>query len=95
MIPIKHPLESVIVEFDFSSELPALTGASVFVSILHGQSDPSVGTMIEGAAQISGAKVFQRIAAGVIGLDYHLQCLGQNGLDKIIREDIMRVRSAA
>lgn len=92
MIPIKHPLESVIVEFDFASELSALTSAAVSLTVLEGATDAAVGAMLEGAAQVSGTKVLQRVGSGLTGLNYYLQCVGVNGLDKIVRDDILRVR---
>lgn len=95
MIPIKRPLESVVVEFDFTGELSAVTSATITVEVIGAGTDPSATSMLEGAAQISGAKVFQRVGAGIHGLDYYLQCLGVNGLDKIVRSDTLRIRRVA
>lgn len=94
MTPIKDPAESIVLEFDFSSELGSVDSATVAVTV-HGDGvDPSALSMIDGAVQISGASVYQRISNGVAGVNYKLKCLAVSGSDIIARSDVMPVRTA-
>jgi len=93
MTPIKDPAESVVMEFDFSSEMAAISSASVAVSIYGSGTDPAVATVLDGALQISGTSVFQRVHNGVHGVDYALRCLATSGSDILLRADVMPVRA--
>lgn len=88
---IKDYQESVMVEFDFSSELDLVDTASVSVSIYGLGADAGVSSFIYGAPQISGASVYQRIQGGLPGMRYLIACLGTHGSDIIKRKDVIQV----
>lgn len=54
--------------------------------------DASASTVLDGAHQVIGNLVYQRISGGVPGVLYHFTCLGTNGLDKIVRDGYVMVR---
>lgn len=91
MKKIKDPGESVVLEFDFSSELSAIDSVALTATIYGDGTDPALGTFFDGASQISGKKVFQRISAGVRGIAYKVKAIGTHGSDKIARRDIIYV----
>lgn len=93
MTPIKDPAESIVLEFDFSSELAAVSSATVAVSVYEG-ADATPAAMLDGAVQISGASVFQRIEGGVAGVSYTMRCVATSGSDVLVRSDMMPVRTA-
>ncbi len=94
MILIKDPAESVVVEFDFASELAAVGSAAVSISILGPGTDPNLLDILDGAAQVSGTSVLQRISGGVAGLNYKLRCEATSGADIIVRAGTLQVRTA-
>lgn len=79
-LPAKDPAESLIVEFDFSSELSGIDSALVAVSVIGG-TDPDAAQVLSGALQIAGAKVFQRVSAGIDRVNYKLTCTATRGSD--------------
>jgi len=85
--------ESVVVEFDYSGELTAPASAVVTVTPVNG-TDAGAAAMLDGAAQISGAKVYQRVQPGIAGLNYKLHCVATQGSDKRVRAGIIPVRDA-
>lgn len=87
----KHPEESVVVKFDFSSEMSSVTSAVVSVQIYGVGADPAMASFITGAPVITGATVFQRISGGVLGVKYRIQCIATSGSDIIKRRDIIHV----
>ncbi len=94
MMPVKDPAESVVVEFDFSVELDAVDDAAAAVSVDSGGADAAVAAMLVGAPQISGASVYQRVSAGVAGVNYKLRCVATRGDAVIVRAAILPVRVA-
>lgn len=94
MTPIKDPSESIVIEFDFVEELAAIDSAVTAIAIHGSGVDPDVASMLDGALQISGTSVLQRVRAGVPGVDYTLRCVATRGADVIVRADNMPVRSA-
>lgn len=94
MTPIKDPAESVVLEFDFSSEMSAIGSAVVSVAVHGSGTDAAVATIPDGAPQISGTSVLQRISNGVAGVDYKLRCQATSGSDVLVRADVMPVRAA-
>lgn len=90
----KDPAESIVVEFDFSSEMTAVSSAVVSIAIHGSGVDPAVASMLDGAPQISGTSVFQRVQLGVDGVNYCPKCVGINGSDKIVRARVLAVRNA-
>ena len=93
MKKVKKPAESVVLEFDFSSELDGIDAVSRYVTVYGDGTDPDIGTFYDGAYQVSGKKVLQRISAGISGLKYKVSCLAERGANKIEREDIIYVES--
>lgn len=72
----KDPEEIITVTFPFSEELGAATidsVDSVSISIVNG-TDPDVGAMLNGAAQISAGDILQSVRNGVAAVDYKLRC---------------------
>ena len=76
----KDPAERFAVSFDFSAELTTITGATVTVQTLRG-TDVAPENVLDGAAQIDGAKVLQRIKAGQHKCTYKLRCEATDGVE--------------
>lgn len=91
----KTPAESVIVEFDFSAELAAVTSATMAIRALGTDTDPLAAQVLIGTHQVVGARVLQRVGGGVSRVDYELACVATHGED--IRElvGVLKVRPAA
>ncbi len=94
MMQSKDPSESVVLEFDFSGELASISGATVTAAIAGNGADPDIAYVVDGAAQISGTSVLQRMSAGVAGLNYRMRCEATDGSNIIVRSDIVPVRAA-
>lgn len=94
MTPIKDPAESVVVEFDFSSELTAIDSALVAISVTSGGVDQNAQSIIVGTHQISGTSVRQRIGSGLDGINYNIRCAATHGDDVIVRASVIPVRTA-
>lgn len=92
--PIKDPAESVVLEFDFSSELDGIDSATIALSVVGSTADPAVATMLQGAHQISGRKVLQRVRNGVPGARYKARATAVRGDDVIVRAGVISVRTA-
>lgn len=92
-LPEKDPAESVVVEFAFDGELTAPASAVVSVTPING-ADPASASMLDGALQIVGASVLQRISAGVDRLNYTLRCEATQGDDVRVRAAVLPVRTA-
>lgn len=65
--------ERYAIEFQYTSVLSAITSATVTVQLLAG-TDATPDDLLDGAPQISGTSVYQRIKAGVAGCTYKLRC---------------------
>lgn len=89
----KDPWENVAVEFVFAGELSAIDSAAVSIAVVNG-TDADVAAMLDGALQISGTSVFQRVANGVDDVNYKLRCEAAHGADKRVRAGILPVRTA-
>ena len=92
-LPIKRPSESVVVSFDFSSELTVVDSAVVSVDLVSGY-DAAPAAFLDGAHQLSGDKVLQRITAGVANADYKLTAVATRGSDVIERSATVQVRKS-
>ncbi len=69
----KRPGEEITLTFNFAAECPAprtITAQRVNVEQLAGTPDPGLADMKVGSAVSQGALVLQRIAGGVIEVDY-------------------------
>jgi hypothetical protein len=73
----KDAAEKYAVEFQFDRVLAAITSASCTVELLAG-TDAAPDDLLDGAAQISGTSVYQRVKAGVSGCTYKLRCTAAN-----------------
>ena len=65
--------ERYAIEFQYSATMSAITSATVTVQILAG-TDATPNDLLDGAPQISGTSVYQRVKAGVSGCTYKLRC---------------------
>lgn len=92
-LPAKDPSESVVIEFDFSSELATLTEATVTVAVVSG-TDATPALILEGARQIQGNKVLQRVHGGLDRVSYKITCEAVNGLDIRVLSCVLPVREA-
>lgn len=88
---IKDPTESVVLEFDFSSELTGIDSATVEAEAAE---DPLAAQFLTGTAQIAAASVLQRISGGVDGVRYTVRCTAVSGADVIVRTGVVAVRRA-
>lgn len=88
----KDPWESVVVEFDFTGELVSIDSATVVVTPVNG-TDAGASAMLEGALQIIGSSVYQRVRNGVDKLNYKLRCEAVSGSDKRVRAGVLPVRT--
>lgn len=93
MMPTKIPTESVVVEFDFSGEMDTIASASVTSAVASGGSDANPSGLLYGAPQIEGDRVKQRIVGGLSGVTYRLTCTATQGLDVIVRTDLLPVKT--
>lgn len=81
-LPIKGTLESVVLGFDFSAETTAVTSPSVVATIESGVDDTNPSAILVGVPQVDStnpARILQRVAAGLDGATYRLQCTVQTG----------------
>ena len=69
----KDAAEKYAVEFQFGNVLAAITSASCTAELLAG-TDANPDDLLDGAPQISGTSVYQRVKAGVSGCTYKLRC---------------------
>jgi hypothetical protein len=74
MLSIKNPLETITVTFDFSALTTSVASPSVTSVVSSGAVDPTPSAILSGSPQISGAKVLQKIVAGLPGAYYELLC---------------------
>lgn len=93
MSKIKDPGESVVIDFDFSSELSAVDSAVVGISVYAG-ADATPAAVLDGPMQILGKRVLQRVSGGVSGTSYKLRAVATRGSDVIVRTDILEVKTA-
>ena len=65
--------EKYAIEFQYSATMAAITSATVTVQLLAG-TDAMPNDLLDGAPQISGTSVYQRVKAGASGCTYKLRC---------------------
>lgn len=87
----KQPAEEVTVEFDFAPDLDTVSNPDVTIAVYSG-ADPAYSAMLIGTPTVIGAKVLQRIAAGVDGVDYALECFVDGTGGRISINAILPVR---
>ena len=76
----KDPAEKFAVSFDFSAEMTTITSATITVQTLRG-TDVSPQDVLDGAAQISGTTVLQRVKDGTHKATYKLRCEATDGTE--------------
>ena len=69
----KDTAERYAIEFQYSATMAAITSATVTVQLLAG-TDATPDNLLDGAPQISGTSVYQRVKSGVSGCTYKLRC---------------------
>ena len=79
----KDPAEAYAVEFKFDRVLASIVSATCTVSLLGG-TDASPDALLNGAAQISGTSVYQRIKSGETGCTYKLRCEATDGTETYV-----------
>lgn len=96
-LPAKDPAEFVIVTFDYEHEIGDATVSSAALSCaVKSGADADVGSMLYGAAVVSGADVLQLVRLGVDGADYTLRCLATlSDGRKLLRWATLPVRTGA
>lgn len=92
--PVKHPLENFPVEVDFASDTASIATAAVSISVYLG-TDPNPAAVLVGALQISGSKVLQRVAAGILGVQYLLRTTCSDGTNTWVDERILPVNGVS
>lgn len=74
----KTPDETVLLEFDFSKLCSAISSAEFTVTQLSPSTvDPGLANILEGVLVITGAKVQQKVKAGLNKHDYQVMCEAQ------------------
>lgn len=91
--PTKDPDEKFAIEFDFARLAATVDSAVVEVALLSG-TDATPATVLDGAPQVTGAKVYQRVKAGVAGCNYRLRCEATSGADVWALAATLPVRTA-
>ena len=76
----KDPAEEFAVKFDFSSELSAITSATVTVITQRG-TDETPEDVLDGVAQVDGTTVLQRIKGGTHKCTYKFRCEATDGTE--------------
>jgi len=89
----KDPAEVIPVTFDFSGLLTSISSSSVEITVVNG-TDGSVGSMLSGAAQASGASLIQAIQAGVSGNRYSLIALATGPEGTFVLATVLQVELA-
>jgi len=96
--PPKDPEEVRIATFDFTADLgsePITPGSVVMsVSLLSGEADPDLVTMIYGAAQVQDGKVLQAMRNGLDGRDVKWRCKVATATQVLVLTAVLPVRSA-
>lgn len=86
----KEPGESVVLEFDFASDLDAIDTVTLEVSAVNG-TDLDAQAVKDGIHQILGAKVLQRMSGGIDRSAYKFKCKATRGQDKRVLTSIVPV----
>lgn len=88
----KDPGAEITVEFDFGPDITTVANATVTIAVFTG-ADPDAATMLIGSPTVIGAKVLQRVAAGLDGVDYALECFADVTGGRISIDAILPVRN--
>jgi hypothetical protein len=88
----KDPAEIVTAEFDYSAIADTIGTPAISISARVG-TDPGAAAMLLGAPVVLGAKVLQRIQAGLDDVDYSIRCLVPIGTDTVLIDAVLPVRT--
>lgn len=88
----KHPGARFAVAFRFGRLLDAVDSASLTIEAVSG-TDADPGDVFDGAPQITGADVYQRVRDGVSGVNYLITCTAIRGDDRHVLQALLPVRS--
>lgn len=88
----KEPSAEVTIEFDFGPDIAAVSNPAVTIDVFAG-ADPDAGSMLVGAATVVGAKVLQRVRAGLDAVDYVLECFADVTGGRLSIDAILPVRN--
>lgn len=91
-LPAKHPSEAFTLTFDFTRLTTGIDSASVSISVDSAGMDASPEAMLDGAAQIIGTTVLQRVRGGVDLANYFFAATAVSGLDIWSAEALLPVR---
>lgn len=92
MLPVKDPEESVVMEFDFSDDLPEVLSAIVSITVEDGE-DLNFTSILDGSAQIKGTSVYQRLSHGVHEVLYKVRCEASYGVNVAVQSDLLYVKT--
>jgi hypothetical protein len=89
MLPEADPWENPVVEFDFTGELASVDSATVSI-------EPGGAGLLDGALQITGAVVYQRVKSDMLAdkTNYYIRCQGTGGVDRRVRAAYIPARKA-
>lgn len=87
----KDPAAIVTLEFDFSRLAASVTSPSVSIALVAGTDDAPLALTLDGSATVTGAKVFQRVAGGLDGCTYALECTANDGSNVLTLEALLPV----
>jgi hypothetical protein len=89
LLPETDPRENPVLEFDFDGDLESITTVVLNVT-------PSGVDLLDGAHQVVGAIVYQRIKRGVAlaNTNYHIDCEATDGVNYRVRAAIIPMRAA-
>lgn len=85
--PAKTPVERVTAQFDFTPDLQPgdfVVSAVVNATTVSG-TDAQPSLVLNGLPQIKGRRVFQRLANGVAGCSYQVDCTATTNLGDVFQ----------
>lgn len=88
----KHPNARFAVAFRFGRLLDGVDSATLAIEAMAG-ADAAPAAVLDGAPQISGADVFQRVRDGVSGVNYLITCTATRGDDRMVLQAVLPVRN--
>lgn len=89
-LPAMDPAENPVLEFDFSADLASID------QVLSVEIAPGGSALLDGAPQIVGTSVMQRIKPDIANIDtnYTVRCVALGGTDRRVRAATLPVRRA-
>ena len=90
----KDPAEKIVVTFDFEALAATVSAPVVSVELAGGVTDATPAAILSGSPNVSGAKVLQLVIGGVANADYRLRCQVDDGSERFVVADTLKVRTA-